>query len=328
MISLPQCFTANIDLHANRSEAASLARHADEDEWRLVGQGLLDEYSHGTAGIPWYDLTPVLRALAMPGDLASGPASPTRGVAVRETQQLAQALVLEVMPGVKVRMHPYMSEASGDLEDLVRTTQDTILRVGVTKTTSEMKDGRRQGEMTMLSRLQGYLHGARPLVSGELWLDLWVSVVPHGQNCEEDLLKALLCTQGNVQMSSNYGTGKALGYVFTTPAADAALALEVMGNFKCGKWWEGPLQPLAQIYTSAVAIDSTLGCRHMATHVQAAQALAQQRADEDSDEQDERQRATSPMLRLLTVEPRVLPSMAALTGASFVRGLLVFRVKP
>ena len=139
--------------------------------------------------LPWYDLTPVLRALAMPGDLASGPASPTRGVAVRETQQLAQALVLEVMPGVKVRMHPYMSEASGDLVDLVRTTQDTVLRVGVTKTTGEMKDGRRQGEMTMLSRLQGYLHGARPLVSGELWLDLWVSVVPHGQNCEEDLLK-------------------------------------------------------------------------------------------------------------------------------------------
>eukprot|EP01046_Picozoa_sp_COSAG06_P005300 COSAG06_NODE_235_length_19514_cov_33.329333_6_plen_87_part_00 len=40
----------------------------------MVGQGLLDQYSHGTAGIPWYDLTPVLRALAMPGDLASGPA--------------------------------------------------------------------------------------------------------------------------------------------------------------------------------------------------------------------------------------------------------------
>ena len=46
--------------------------------------------------------------------------------------------------------------------------------------------------MTMLSRLQGYLHGARPLVSGELWLDLWVSVVPRGQNCEENLTSPTL----------------------------------------------------------------------------------------------------------------------------------------
>jgi hypothetical protein len=66
----------------------------------------------------------------------------------------AATRALPTLPGVKVRMYPYVPEASGKLVNLVRAAPATVLRAGVTKTTGEMKDGARRTSLVCVRRAQ------------------------------------------------------------------------------------------------------------------------------------------------------------------------------